>query len=109
VNVLSVSVELQVSRPDVGEPADRLEGDRARVSGDYQPAQVAGGPVNEGLPAVVADAVADPEPTPPDPDVDREKLAMRRVLGRGADRQIYSSDARQRRRLTPVARGISKN
>jgi hypothetical protein len=95
VNVWSVGVELQVARPDVGEPADRLEADRARVSEDYRPAQVAGGPVNEGLPAVVADAVADPEPTSPDPDVDREKLAMRRVLGRGADRQIYSSDARQ--------------
>ena len=66
----TVGVDLEVAGADVGEPADRLEGDRAGVAEDDEPAEPAGRPVDERLAAVAADAVGDPQATAPDADVE---------------------------------------
>jgi hypothetical protein len=74
----TVDVDLEVASADVGDPADRVERDRPRVAEDDEPAEPAGGAVDEDLltvpperraqvwapPAATAVAVAVPVPRP---------------------------------------------
>jgi hypothetical protein len=66
----AISVDLEIARANIGEPADRLQGDRPGMTEDDEPTEPPSRPVDQGLTSVSADPVADAELTAKDADIE---------------------------------------
>jgi hypothetical protein len=65
----TVRIDLEVAGPDVGQPADRLQGNQACVAQHDEPAQPTGRPMDERLAAISTKSVRDTEAATPDVDI----------------------------------------